>query len=139
MRETQASRSPARATMREGESWPVRRLRRNGARDLDYCRAGLWRCAIERPYPIGNLLAETRDRAAVRGGERVVATLLQRLARAGATRLDFSILGATHRPYGIQQRVCAGRRVEGANADLHAVVRICIQCERKQRDARRAQ
>src|SRR4030095_7125840 len=103
MPQARASRSATSAASEAGESSAAGPKSDNRDR-ISPPPQPLLRAALERSYRVGNILAETRDRATVRGGERVVAALLQRLARAGATRLDFSILGAAHRPYRLHAR-----------------------------------
>src|SRR5208282_216837 len=72
----------------------------------------------------GDVGAHLRDRAAVRGRERVEALTLHGLARDGAARARFSAGSLAHGPHRLDHRRVALNRLETLDIDRDRVVRL---------------
>src|SRR5262249_61485406 len=78
--------------------------------------------ALEGAYGIGDVTAQLPHRAAVRGGERLVALLRRLLAHGGAAGLGRSVRAPAHRPDRVQLRHLAGDGLEALHGDDRAGV-----------------
>src|SRR5262249_42420616 len=95
--------------------------------------------ALERADGIGDVPAQLPHRAAVGGGERLVALLRRLLANGGAAGLARRIRAPDPRPHRVQPRHLAGDGLEALHADDRPVAEARTHRLRGPRDAWRAQ
>src|SRR5215470_2983236 len=77
--------------------------------------------ALERADGVGDVTAQLSHRAAVGGGERLVALLRRLLAHGGAAGLGRSVRAPADRPDRVQPRHLAGDGLEALHGDDRAV------------------
>ena len=79
----------------------------------------------------GDIAAHLRERAAVRGGERVEAVALHGLARDRAARARLSACRPAHGPHRLDQRRLARNRLEALDVDRDAIGRVEVRHRRR--------
>src|SRR5262249_59789593 len=94
--------------------------------------------ALEGADGVGDVTAQLPHRAAVRGGECLVALLRRLLAHGGAPGLGRAVRAPDHRPHRVQLRHLSGDGLEALHGDDRAVAEARAHRLRGSRDASRA-